>query len=343
MQIRTIRVLILDDSMPFQTAVRQAMHGDSSIKILEPAETGGDPEQLMKDLSPDVIILNEIPKNGESLASRVSWLRSFCPDPFIVIGPGKPGTEETVHQYGAEFIKQPELHSKGGLTSFCNELCVKVKLAARPAVSLHLAKPAVPEAATHVRRAEQRCHVIAIGASTGGTEATAQILEQLPKEMPGIVIVQHMPADFTKMYAERLNRISKLEVSEAKNGDRVEPGTALVAAGGLHMYLKKDVNGYYVHCAQGEKVNGHCPSVGELFDSAAKAAGSDAIGVILTGMGRDGAEGLLHMRQAGAYTIGQDRESCVVYGMPMAAYEIGAVIQQAPCGKIAGILVQKVR
>ncbi|HEX3018357.1 MAG TPA: chemotaxis protein CheB [Caproicibacter sp.] len=347
MQINTVRVLILDDSMPFQTALQQAMHGDSGIRVLEPPKKGESSEELIKSLSPDVIILNEIPGSGETLAAQMGRLRSFCSIPFIAIGPGKPATDETIRQYNAEFIKLPELRSKGGLASFCNEICVKVKLAAQPSLVKRAVEPKITEtirpAVVPSQSSNSHYHVIAIGASTGGTEATAQILEQLPGDMPGIVIVQHMPADFTKMYAERLNRISKLRVSEAKDGDRVEPGTALVAAGGLHMYLKKDSRGYYVHCAQGDKVNGHCPSVGVLFDSAAACAGSDAIGVILTGMGRDGAEGLLHMRNAGAYTVGQDRESCVVYGMPMAAYDIGAVMQQAPCSKIAGILVQKTR
>lgn len=346
MQLKTIHILVLDDSVPFRNAVQQAMHSDPSLKILTEDGKGGNPEQVIKGLSPDVIILNEVPGNGESLAAQMSRLHSFCAIPFIVIGPGKPGTEEAVSRYNAEFIKLPQLRSPGGLTSFCNEICVKVKLAARPALAVHMAETAVPERPLPVslaKNAETHYHIIAIGASTGGTEATAQILECLPEEMPGIVIVQHMPADFTKMYADRLNRISKLKVSEAKDGDRVEPGTALVAAGGLHMYLKKDAKGYYVHCATGEKVNGHCPSVGELFDSVAKSAGPDALGVILTGMGRDGAEGLLRMRKAGAYTIGQDQGSCVVYGMPMAAYEIGAVIQQAPLNQIAGILIQKIR
>lgn len=339
MRLHKIRVLIWDDSMPFQTAVRQAVRGDSSMEILS-AGRGGDLGQALKSRLPDVVIFNEIPEDGEALAGRLERIRSASSTPFLVIGPGKPGAAETSRRYGGEFIRLPELRSKGGLASFCNEICVKIKLAARPALSRRLP---VPLPAKPAKSSAWHYHVVAIGASTGGTEATAQIMEQLPEEMPGVLIVQHMPPDFTKMYAERLNRISKLKVAEAKDGDRVEPGTALVAAGGLHMYLKKDRGGYYVRCAKGEKVNGHCPSVGELFDSAAKAAGPDAIGVILTGMGRDGAEGLLHMRKAGAYTIGQDRESSVVYGMPMAAYEAGAVIQQASCAGIAGMLVRKVR
>lgn len=145
------------------------------------------------------------------------------------------------------------------------------------------------------------------------------------------------------MYAERLNSISKLHVTEAEDGDRVLSGSALVAAGGKHMTLKRDSRGYYVKCAEGERVNGHCPSVGVLFDSVAAAAGSVATGVLLTGMGRDGAEGLLKMRQAGAFTVGQDEASCVVYGMPMVAYQIGAVVKQAPLSEIASILIQHCR
>ncbi len=143
------------------------------------------------------------------------------------------------------------------------------------------------------------------------------------------------------MYADRLDRISKLSVSEAKDGDRIGPGKALVAPGGLQMSLKRDVRGYYVHCAPGEKVNGHCPSVGVLFDSVAECAGKDAIGVLLTGMGHDGAYELLHMREAGAFTIGQDKATCVVYGMPMVAYDNGAVMQQLPIQQIANVLVHR--
>jgi len=184
-------------------------------------------------------------------------------------------------------------------------------------------------------------HIIAIGASTGGTEATAEILRQLPEDIPGILVVQHMPVGFTKMYADRLNKICKFTVQEAQNGDRVKQGQALIAAGDKHMTLEKDFKGYYVKCAAGEKVSGHCPSVDVLFRSVAKTAGKDAMGIILTGMGKDGAAGLLEMRNKGSYTIGQDKQSCVVYGMPMVAFDIGAVEKQAPCQSIARLIIQK--
>jgi two-component system chemotaxis response regulator CheB len=221
---------------------------------------------------------------------------------------------------------------------FCSEVCVKVKIAA-------VAMPA----RTHVFPAKAKSpageheKVIVIGASTGGTDATADIIKRLPPHLPGILIVQHMPSGFTKMYAQRLNSLTDIHVSEAQDGDRVERGTALIAPGGLHLLLKKDSKGYYVTCVRGERVNGHCPSVGVLFDSAAKTAGPAALGVLLTGMGRDGAQGLLHMKQEGAYTIGQDESTCVVYGMPREAFEIGAVVQQAPLQQIADLIILHIK
>lgn len=182
--------------------------------------------------------------------------------------------------------------------------------------------------------------VIALGASTGGTEATLEILRDLPAQTPGIVVTQHMPEGFTRMYSERLNRLCAMEVKEAADGDIIRQGRVLIAPGGdHHMTVVKNGVNYYVRCKPGEKVNGHRPSVDVLFHSVADTVKSDAIGIILTGMGADGADGLLEMRQNGAYTIGQDKDSCVVYGMPMVAERIGAVCTQAPCSKIATLLV----
>ncbi|MCI9597986.1 MAG: chemotaxis response regulator protein-glutamate methylesterase [Firmicutes bacterium] len=183
--------------------------------------------------------------------------------------------------------------------------------------------------------------IIAIGASTGGTEATLDVMRQLPADIPGIVITQHMPKGFTQMYAERLNRLCQMQVKEAEDGDVIKRGLALLAPGGdLQMKVVKDGGIYKVRCVPGEKVNGHRPSVDVLFDSTAETVGKNAVGIILTGMGQDGAEGLLRMRKAGAYTIGQDKDSCVVYGMPMVAYKLGAVCSQASCLAIPGVLMK---
>lgn len=181
--------------------------------------------------------------------------------------------------------------------------------------------------------------LIAIGASTGGTEAILEVVRQFPAKMPGIVITQHMPPGFTAMYAERLNRLCNLEVKEAVHGDKVLPGRILLAPGGLQMRVVRLGAGYSVSCTEEDKVSGHRPSVDVLFTSVAANVKNRAIGVILTGMGADGAAGMLRMRKSGAYTIGQDRDSCVVYGMPMEAYKIGAVCQQASLSNIPQVVM----
>lgn len=183
--------------------------------------------------------------------------------------------------------------------------------------------------------------IIALGASTGGTEALESVIRNFPADTPPVIIVQHMPAGFTKLYSERLDRSCKMHVKEAQDGDRLERGLIIVGAGEHHLRLCKDARGWYVSSKPGEKVSGHCPSVDVMFNSVADVAGSLAIGAILTGMGRDGADGLLRMRQAGAFTVGQDKETCVVYGMPMEAFNCGAVEVQAPLYKIADIILNQ--
>ncbi len=183
--------------------------------------------------------------------------------------------------------------------------------------------------------------IIAIGASTGGTEATASLLKNLPGGLPGMVIVQHMPPGFTTMYAERLNRDTPHTVAEASGRQPIQTGHVLVAPGNMHMRVVRREGQLFAETFSGERVNGHCPSVDVLFDSVAAACGKNAIGVILTGMGGDGAQGLLKMRQAGAYTIGQDAGSCVVYGMPKVAFDIGAVNVQSPIKDMPAVLLRR--
>jgi two-component system chemotaxis response regulator CheB len=183
--------------------------------------------------------------------------------------------------------------------------------------------------------------VVAIGASTGGTEAILSVVRELPATTPGVVMVQHMPPGFTNMFAKRLDKHCRMKVKEAESGDRVYPGRILLAPGGdRHMRLLADSQGYFVTLTTGVKVSGHCPSVDVLFDSVARTAGANAVGVILTGMGADGAANLLKMRRAGAYTIGQDKASCVVYGMPMAAQELGGVVDELPLDEIPDAIVR---
>ena len=185
--------------------------------------------------------------------------------------------------------------------------------------------------------------IIAMGASTGGTEALLSILEKLPANLPPIVITQHMPPVFTQMYAERLDKLCNMEVREAKDQDRLYPGLCLVAPGGLQMKVVRDVQGLKVECKEGEKVSGHCPSIDYLFTSVAESCGHNAIGIILTGMGKDGANGLLAMHEKGAFTLGQDQKSSIVYGMPMEAYKLGAVDKQGNLNEIAMLLINAMK
>ncbi len=212
-------------------------------------------------------------------------------------------------------------------------------LAASAAASAATAAAALRSPMASAVSAAKKDTLIAIGASTGGTEATIAVVKNLPASTPGIVIVQHMPPVFTNMYAQRLNRICNMSAIEATDMMRVEQGKIIVAAGDYQLRVMRDAQGYYVTVRPGEKVSGHCPSVDVMFESVASAAGARAIGVLLTGMGQDGANGLLKMRRAGAYTIGQDQESCVVYGMPAVAFEIGAVQKQLPVDQITGDII----
>ena len=215
------------------------------------------------------------------------------------------------------------------------ELGTKIKIASTAKIGS--IKKKVMEQTENRLSVQSNDLLVAIGASTGGTEAILEVVKGYGPDIPGIVVVQHMPPGFTAMYAKRVNDICRVQVKEAETGDRVMPGHMLIAPGGdRHMQLVK-VNGVYqVECKKGPKVNGHCPSVDVLFDSVARVAGAKAVGIILTGMGGDGAKGLLAMRKAGARTIGQDESTCVVYGMPKVAYDLGAVEHQEKLSDIAG-------
>ncbi|MDE6627523.1 MAG: chemotaxis protein CheB, partial [Lachnospiraceae bacterium] len=216
-----------------------------------------------------------------------------------------------------------------------NELLVKIKIASTAKIS-NIKKKVMENTEQQQLSANKNNLIVAIGASTGGTEAIYDVVKNFGTDIPGVVVVQHMPPGFTKMYAKRLNDQCRIQVKEAETGDRVLPGHMLIAPGGdRHMRLVK-INGVYqVEVKAGPRVNGHCPSVEVLFESVAKVAGADAVGIILTGMGGDGGKGLLAMRKAGARTIGQDESTCVVYGMPKVAYDLGAVEYQEKLGDIA--------
>jgi two-component system chemotaxis response regulator CheB len=334
-----IRVLIVDDSLFFRTALQRALMTDSSIEVVGSAASALEAEKMIKEFSPDVVTLDvEMPDmKGTDFLKK---LIPVNPLPVVLVSSLNIGIFEALSAGAVDFVKKPNIQNSNDFSIFFQELSVKIKIASSIKVKKSV-QPLVAMPLPSLKLKSASENIIAIGASTGGTETILEILKQLPPDVPGILVVQHMPAGFTKMYADRLNKFCSFTVLEAKNGDRVVPGQALIAAGDKHMTLEKDFKGYYVKCAEGEKVSGHCPSVDVLFRSVARTAGKDAMGIILTGMGKDGAEGLLEMRKNGSFTIGQDKQSCVVYGMPMVAYDIGAVVKQSPSQAIPGVIIRR--
>lgn len=273
--------------------------------------------------------------------SGIEFLRKLMPQyplPVVVISSLSDKVFDALNAGAVDFVAKPAVSSRAQLEDFIrNELLVKIKIASTAKISN--IKRKVMEQEQHGQRLSTKRNnlLVAIGASTGGTEAIFAVAKEYGTDIPGIVVVQHMPPGFTSMYAKRLNDQCRIQVKEAQTGDRVLPGHMLIAPGGdQHMRLVKVNGGYQVECKRGPRVNGHCPSVDVLFESVAKNAGADAVGIILTGMGGDGAKGLLAMRKAGARTIGQDESTCVVYGMPKVAYDLGAVEYQEKLTQIAG-------
>ncbi|MCL1880875.1 MAG: chemotaxis response regulator protein-glutamate methylesterase [Oscillospiraceae bacterium] len=336
---KRIRVLIVDDSVMFRNVLKSALTAPD-IEVIGTAVDPIDAKEKILRMKPDVITLDvEMPKmNGIEFLKRLLPVHKVA---AIVVTASAVEAFEAVSAGAVDYLKKPIARE---MKTFEMSLKRAVRVASTAKVGLKNQRITDNDAQT-VRRsvfdiARSANKVIAIGASTGGTDAIQVVVENLPKTTPGIVVVQHMPAGFTKMYADRLNQVCQMEVKEAQDGDKVQQGRIIIAAGGYQMRLKRDpVGGYRIESKPGEKVSGHCPSVDVLFDSVAEIAKTRAIGIILTGMGADGAKGLLSMRKTGAFTIGQDEASCVVYGMPMVANNMGGVIKQASLKNIPGILV----
>lgn len=324
--MRPIRVLVVDDSLMFRNMLVKGLDSDPNIEVVAQAKDAYEARDAIVKYKPDVMTLDvELPR-----MSGIEFLRKLMPQyplPVVMISSLNEKVFDALDAGAVDFVNKPNNLTKERLEIFMKqELAAKVKIASTAKVGkmkrvedAHVSSKISPAA---------RNKIVAIGASTGGTEAIFEVVRQFHRDIPGVVIVQHMPPGFTKMYADRLNNQCEVAVKEATSGDRVMPGQVLIAPGDRQMKLVK-VNGQYqVECRGTERVSGHCPSVDVLFHSVAKVAGKDAIGVILTGMGADGSKGLLEMRRAGARTVGQDEASCVVYGMPKVAYEIGAVEHQ---------------
>lgn len=332
----SIKVLIVDDSATARAVLCDILESDPSIEVVATASDAYIARDKIVELRPDVICLDvEMPRmDGITFLKKIMH---YMPIPVVMVSSltqsGAKTTIEALEAGAVDFVPKLHSHIYDGKDEMKDELISKIKTASKARVFKRELKNQVRINNTSL--AETTNKILAIGASTGGTEALKDVLSRLPRNAPGTVVVQHMPANFTAPFAERLNSLCAMEVKEAKNGDSITPGVVLVAPGDYHMVIRRSGARYYVEIGSGEKVSGHRPSVDILFNSVAKIAGANAVGVILTGMGSDGAKGLLNMRNAGARTIGQDEASCVVYGMPKIAYEIGAVEKQSALDNIA--------
>jgi Chemotaxis response regulator containing a CheY-like receiver domain and a methylesterase domain len=331
---KKIRVLIVDDSILFREVLQRGVSSDPDIEVVATATDPYDARDKIIAYEPDVMTCDvEMPK-----MSGIEFIQKLMPQyplPIIVVSSTSGTVFDALDAGAVEFVGKPDLSSVKSVESFINDLIFKIKIASNARI-LKNNKEKANSKVESVKIASNK--LIALGASTGGTEAIYNVLKSLPKETPGIVIVQHIPPNFSRMFAERLNNSIDMQVREAKTGDYVEKGLVLIAPGDKHMIVRRIGERYKVECFVDEKVNGHCPSVDILFESVAKEAGKNAVGIILTGMGYDGAKGLMSMRRKGAHTIGQNEKTCVVYGMPKVAYNIGAVEKQVPLENIASTL-----
>lgn len=349
---RKIRVLIVDDSAVVRQTMSSILQTDPDIEVMG---TASDPYLAAKRIQsevPDVITLDvEMPR-----MDGITFLRKIMtqhPIPVLIISSlTEEGSQTALKalEYGAvDVIAKPRMDTKEFIEESRIRLIDAVKTASKakflpkrtmmkvePKLSADAVIPKSPSLSM-IKTTEM---VVAVGASTGGTEALRVFLEALPADCPGVVIVQHMPENFTKSFSNRLNDLCTISVKEAENGDPVLPGHALIAPGNKHMLLKRSGARYYVEVKDGPLVNRHRPSVDVLFRSTARYAGANAIGIIMTGMGDDGARGLLEMKEAGAKTAAQDEETCVVYGMPKEAVKLGAADQVLPLEKLAQFAIK---
>jgi len=337
--VKRVRVLIIDDSAVVREILSQGLSADPELEVVGVAGDAFRARELILSLRPDVLTLDvEMPRMDGLLFLKK--LMPQYPIPVVMVssltGPGAAATLEAF-QFGAvEVVNKPSSNLRESLTAMVEDLCGKVKAASLVDVSRWRnerwaeAIPKMPTGA--LSRSTDK--VVAIGASTGGTVALRAILMALPADMPGTVVVQHMPPVFTRLFAEKLNQECQMQVKEAENGDRVTQGRVLVAPGGFQTSVVRSGGDYLVRVKPGDRVNGHAPSVDVLFDSVAQTAGANAVGVVLTGMGRDGAAGLLKMRQAGAKTLSQDEATSLIYGMPMEAWNLGGSEKQVALGQV---------
>lgn len=337
---RRDRLLIVDDSATIRSLLRLVFTADPGIEVVGEAPEPAVARQMIKALDPDVITLDvEMPNmNGLEFLEKIMRLR---PMPVVMVSTltqrGAETTLQALEMGAVDYFAKPTENVAEALQAAAGELCAKVKAAARARVRPLQDRPAAIRPGDNY--VPNDC-VIAIGSSTGGVEALSRVLSAFPRNCPPTVIAQHMPAKFTASFAERLSRICGLDVREASDGANLEAGRVYIAPGGEAHLVVTGRHALRCRLVKGPLHGGHRPSVDVLFHSVAEAAGSQSVGAILTGMGRDGADGLLAMRRAGAFTIGQDEPTSLIYGMPRAAHAAGAVSRQLPLDRIGPELVR---
>lgn len=343
-----IRVLVVDDSAVMRALLTQVINQAADMEVVATAPDPVVARQMIKDVDPDVMTLDvEMPRmNGLEFLEKVMRLR---PMPVIMISAltdqGSEATLQALELGAVDFVAKPRADVSGGINDYAQEIHDKIRAAHGARLRVRRANMSStvhsPRSSTTHQGAVSGWgdRIICIGASTGGTEAIREVLCGLPADVPGVVIVQHMPELFTASFARRLNGLARIAVKEAESGERILPGHAYLAPGHSHLEIRRSGQGYVCELLQTPPYNRHRPAVDVLFNSAAQHARGQAVAALLTGMGKDGAQGMLAMRKAGAWTIGQDQETCVVYGMPREAAQIGACCEVVPLTKIADHLM----
>ncbi|MDP4132692.1 MAG: chemotaxis response regulator protein-glutamate methylesterase [Bacillota bacterium] len=331
-----IRVLIVDDSPLFVKAIEEILNTED-FEVVGTSYDAFDAGDKLIKLKPDVVTLDvEMPK-----MTGIEFLKLLLPKypvPVVMVSSASGSVFDAINAGAVDFVEKPSGLNKENISLFKSELITKIKIASIAVLGKKTNNNV--NTISRLNSPQKNDIIIAMGASTGGTEAIEQILRAFPKEMPGIVIVQHMPPVFTQIYAKRLNSICEMEIVEASDGDLILPGKVLIAPGGKQLSISKSGLKPTVHCYNGEKVNGLAPSVDVTFNSMADIIGGRSLGVLLTGMGKDGAKGLLEMKKKGAYTIAQDEKSCIVYGMPKEAISLGAAKKISPLDNIAEEIIK---